>query len=189
MKKITLLLAVFLLSLLFVGCVNNEESKQVVLTKEAANYKVYSYQYTDSSNEYFYFITDKNGNRIDSGSYVNYYPEFTELSPKVLKKTTSFGVDASVVQYYNLSNATASKEFQGVRYDDDKIVAYVNFNKKGVYIYIQKIFEENYMICEKLNTNAATSSEIDVNVQGNTAIIKYPTSSQKNKVVKNIPLK
>lgn len=198
MKKIALIIAVLCLSCIFWACGNNVKNEenaenttvnQLQLIEKADNYKVYSYSYSNLLYDYFYFINDKDGNRIDSGSYEKYCPQFEKLNSKILKKSVSFGIDASIEQYYDLSNATISKEFQGVRYEDDKIVAYINFKNGKACLYIQEIFSEEYLSYKEYDANVVTSSGIDVDIKDDVAIVKYETKSQKNKVIDKIPLK
>ena len=198
MKKLSLIIAVLCLSSIFTACGNNAENKenvdnttinQLQLIEKADNYKVYGYSYGDLLYDYLYFINDKDGNKIDSGSYEKYCPQFEKLSNKILKKSVSFGMDASVEQYYDLDNATVSKEFQGVCYDDDKTVAYINFKKGKACLFIQEIFSDDCLAYKEYDANVITSSGIDVDIKDDVAIVKYETKSQKDKVVDKIPLK
>lgn len=197
LKSFIIIISVVCSMCLLGGCQNNDYEDeslmhQAVLADESDYHKVYRFSYNNNIDDYMYFIFDKNGEKLDSACFQKHSPKIEKLSSNILKSTLIYGTDAYIVKYYDITNSVVSSDFQGVCYDDEEKVAYIDFKNDKTYLKIQKMFSDDIILKEKLNlgdAGVATSSQFDVSVSGDTVTVKHPYGSDYKTITETFSLK
>ncbi|MCH5298922.1 MAG: hypothetical protein J1E96_04075 [Ruminococcus sp.] len=185
LKSFIIIISVVCSMCLLGGCQSDDyEDKssihQAVLVDESYYHKVYIFSYNNNTDDYMCFIFDKNGEKLDSACYQKHCPKIEELNSDILKSTLIYGTDAYIVKYYDITNSIVSPDFQGVCYNDEEKVAYIDFKNDKTYLKIQKMFSDDVILKEELNLGdavVATTSSFDVSISGDTVTVKHPYGS------------
>lgn len=180
-KTISGCLIMVLLLILFSSCSNNEKDKLTLISNDK-NYEVYEYYYNQFMTDYFFIIFDNKGEKLDAGYCGEHMPSIKKVNEFILEYSISFGTNAVEYKYYDVKNGLASEAFQNIYYCQDNKVAYVDYRDTGTYICYKEIFEESFLINEKLDMGGIMTTQFEVFIDKDILSVTHAKGKEYNEI-------
>lgn len=178
MKKIIYSsIVIGILLLVFSSCSNNEKDKLTLISNNE-NYEVYEYCYSQFTSDYFFFVFDNKGEKIDAGYCKEHLPSIKKVSDFTLEYSISFGTNASEYKYYDVDKGISSETFQNVYYYQDNMIAYVEYIGNIAYICYKGVFDESLLLKEKLDMDGIMTTQFEVSVGNNVLYVTHAKGNE-----------